>query len=184
MLFRAQDEIETPVGIHHTTVVRWRDRRWKDTSGIYWSRKWRRVRAGHTPWQVFWIRSRDQYGRNALYSELIGSDDLFCSGLTFSPSDEPEAEDILDTILLAGLPIAFWLRQPHSEAQLGFSEVLRDRKVTDLPEVVRMARLQAFRENNELHVGRHLTLLWDDAERKLPGSSRPLAAPRIEGRNP
>ncbi len=183
---RLQEDFDTPIGIHYPVVVRSLERTTTQPDAVRrdWIRKWRHVRRGARPLEVFWIRSRDQYGRKALYHELAQPiPDHFCSGLAFSPTEEPEAEDVLDTILLAGLPIAFWLRQPRAQAEIVLEELVRSKNVTDLPEAVREARREAFGREDEHHVGRHLSLLWDDAERRHPGFAKPLARPRLEGGN-
>ncbi len=175
---------EMPVGFHHRLVVRWRDR--VKVARIYWNRKWSNVRDGSAMLDsVFWLDS-PRVDCNSLYFELFDRNDLYCAGFAFSPPENPDSEDDLVTILNAGVPIALWLRQSANNqhcAKQHILEALKGKSVADLPEAVRAARRQAFKEKDQEHVGNHLTLLWDDASRKLPCSTKSLAQPRLEGGN-
>ena len=178
-------KLPMPVGIRHRVIVRWRDRALKKTWDLYWKRKWRRAQNGASllPESIFWILTSEHYRSKELLTRLIGSDDPFCVGLAFSPPDIPETEDLLDTILDSGVPVAFWLRQAWAnpdELRQEIEQICGGKRVSDLPEVVREARHNAFRGEDGMHVGHHLTLLWDDADRRLPGFSQPpFARPRV-----
>jgi hypothetical protein len=176
-------KLSTPIGIHYQVIVRWRDRALKQD--LYWQRKWRRAQNGASllPDSIFWIRAREHYRLKELHTKLISSDDLFCLGLAFSPPEIPKTEDLLDTVLSLGVPVAFWSRQPWPDSDNLWQEIKRifeGKRVGDLPEVVREARREAYGGEDGMHVGHHLTLLWDDADRRLPGFGQPpFARPRV-----
>ena len=65
----------------------------------------------------------------------------------------------------AGVPLALWVRQelPDIENIVILDELINDGCLEELPERVKMKRLDAMDQNPpENHVGRHLCLLWDD----------------------
>ena len=186
-VIQAGKTLKTPAGIQHCIVVRWLERPLERVAAAAWSRKWNSFRFTNLPLanSVFWLHSRQQLAPEALYLELYNRSDRFCLGLAFSPPEIPEAEDILDMALDAGIPIAFWLRQCQDDAQRVEQDILKALDgihVTELPEAVRQVRRQAYKAREKDHVGNHITLLWDDASRKLPGS-KPLARPRLGGGN-
>jgi len=187
-VIQAGKVLKTPVGIQHRIVVRWLERPLERAAAAAWSRKWNSFRSTNLPLadSIFWLRSRQQLNLETLYLELSDRSDRFCLGLAFSPPEAPEAEDILNMALDAGMPIAFWLRQCRDDPQRVEQDILKALEgvhVTELPEAVRQTRRQAFKAKEKDHVGNHLTLLWDDACRKLPGSDKPFVRPRLEGGN-
>ncbi|MBD2267896.1 hypothetical protein H6F62_03665 [Anabaena sp. FACHB-1391] len=65
----------------------------------------------------------------------------------------------------AAVPLALWVRQELSgiDNRTVLDELINDFDLKELPEKVRLKRLDAMDQNpEENHVGRHLCLLWDD----------------------
>lgn len=177
---------KTPAGMEYRLAVRWRDRTKFKIAGAHWTRKWSHFRAGDLPLENSeWLCARP-VDLDSFYTDL-SQNDWYCLPLAFSPPGSPEAEDVLETLLGAGVPISLWLRRAGEDPQqtkLDILNALHGKRVSELPEAVREARRQAYRTRKEKdHVGHHLTLLWDDADRKLPGA-RKLAPPRPEGGRP
>jgi hypothetical protein len=65
----------------------------------------------------------------------------------------------------AAVPLALWVRQELSgiDNRTVLDELINDFDLRELPEQVRLKRLDAMdQDSQENHVGRHLCLLWDD----------------------
>lgn len=81
--------------------------------------------------------------------------------------------------LSAGIPVIVWCRSDAVSARFDTHVlgVLNGNGVTSLPAAVWRLRQDAGRTDAPAgHVGRHITLLWDDA-RRLPPDERPLRQP-------
>ena len=68
-----------------------------------------------------------------------------------------------------GGSMAIWLRQPLSTVPCGvqLNQVLAC-CLRELPETVKQQRQEAFPLNPDLHIGHHLSLLWEDFDRLTP----------------
>ncbi len=85
------------------------------------------------------------------------------------------------TMLNAGTPIAFWLRQPpdelnEAEIVLACENLLLKRNFFTLPQSLWQERTMAIEQNNTQHVTHYLTLLWDNP-RLVPRDLSTLSIP-------
>lgn len=100
-------------------------------------------------------------------------------GLSFTPKDERT----LAELLFSGIPVALWPRPDGIDGSC--SEKIRQlicrtddtpEKLKSLPSIVQEYRVEGTqRENDENHLGNHLTLLWDNPNRRLP--RKPFVSP-------
>ncbi|GEM_PF-2217514 len=104
-----------------------------------------------------------------LLGELLKDDDdekLAIKVTQFSQSKE------LGTIMWQGaVPLALWIRQelPDVENEAVLNDILQDCDLNGVPRKVKNKRLDAFgSESPENHIGRHLCLLWDDPNIRIP----------------
>ena len=78
----------------------------------------------------------------------------------------------LGTIMWQGaVPLALWVRQelPDVENEPVINDILKDCNLNEVPRKVKNKRLDAFgSESPENHIGRHLCLLWDDPNIRIP----------------
>jgi hypothetical protein len=177
----------TLLGVQCQVVVRSLSRL-LDLAGIhrlYWHEKWPKVRETEffsaagvpdaefrgtdgTTWLTEEAAERDH---DLIYVSLIDQDGPTCLVL----ADTPAAGHgrALRLALTAGIPVLAWSRHPGADLGGGLSELLRNAaplRLTDLPRRVLKFRRDAAGHGGD-HLGRHLTLLYDDADRiPAPGS--------------
>ena len=82
--------------------------------------------------------------------------------LPFPPKKE---KDHLNALLQAGVPIILWTR--NSESSLMLTNNMENcffchQKLIELPDCVYKQRNKAYASDELSHIGKHLTLLWDD----------------------
>lgn len=148
------------------------------THNVTWRRHWQRLL------QMSQKLARDVFvpGHDEDLDELleliedaISPDDSTIVGLqmTRAPTNlEGMCEELLD----AGIPLAIWPRKNLSEeahyAQL--SCLLSESCLSAFPNAVQRKRREARLPRNsvDLHIGHHLSLLWDDPELVPPKSNR------------
>lgn len=129
---------------------------------------------------VHWIgRSLSDHNtkmaQQSIIAELLESHVLCCC-MKFTPSDiigQSNKKSLFRALVKSGTPVALWPRkllgtdQEIIEMQALIEEMLDKHKLSQLPEAVRQLRKDAMKVSDPLHVGRHLTLMWDDPT-KLP----------------
>lgn len=81
--------------------------------------------------------------------------------------DDSQRNDLLDAIDIRATPIVLWSRKRVQSLKNSddFDKLLKDGLLKDLPERVRKLRHAAKIDNDEMHLGNHLVLLWDDPNR-------------------
>ena len=86
----------------------------------------------------------------------------------------PESEAILRPIVAAGIPIAVWPREAPSPSQL--DECIMDfaSRPASWPSLVTDYRRKAHGGADPKHLGHHLSVLWDNPNKRLP-DARPSA---------
>ncbi len=175
--------IQRRLGVEYPVVVRslerLRDRRVRNR----WRQKWEWLREnGHAVdvGAVRWLKQPGQIRPEALMSELMHDAKPVCLVLMFPPG--PTAElggQELAAGLHAGVPVVAWCRD-GGDPGVFESEVTRFLSASGLaglPQLALRLRQEAVRQGQPTdHVGLHLTLLWDDADR-LPERDARLAAP-------
>lgn len=71
---------------------------------------------------------------------------------------------VMEAFYYAGIPIAFWMRSGAENLGQGtLQEIYQNCTCwSQLPGAVREKRSEAWEEEDETHIGNHLSLLWDD----------------------
>ena len=71
---------------------------------------------------------------------------------------------LFDTVREAGIPVALWWRGDTATARLGgrLRREVAGRSVAELPEIVTRLRREAATDQSADHIGKYLTLYWDD----------------------
>jgi hypothetical protein len=179
-----------PIGVEHRLTVRSLERSSRSRAVQALQDRWRAVRrqvearcrltdALH-PLEgeggiALWI-DRDDCGGTPLYASLKDAKGLVAVVLGCPPRPDPRdpSRDVLNTLFQAGVPIVMWARRPPEgraefvrEALAALLDVEPFRR---LPDRVWDLRKQAAArtEPDDHHLGRHLSLLWDDPSRTSP----------------
>jgi hypothetical protein len=122
---------------------------------------------------ALWIE-REDCGGEALYATLKDAQGLVGAVLGCRPPTVPRAPrcDVLNTLFAAGFPVVLWMRRvPEggpTSLRTEFARLLGQEPMARLPDRVWELRKAAVRSADELHLGRHLSLLWDDPARPSP----------------
>jgi hypothetical protein len=174
-----------PIGVQHPLVVRPAER--LDTPALHrqWRRKWAWLKEhGHDPRMsvaaTHWIRSPSEVNPLQLMIQMMVPDTPVRIVLGFAP---PPANDLSSDEYAAavhsGAPAIIWCRDGRS-ADAFESELRRlidDHALLVLPDLIHRYRQEAhYPDAQPNHLGRHLTLVWDDFDRKPEDFDR-LAAP-------
>jgi vWA-MoxR associated protein C-terminal domain/Effector-associated domain 2/vWA-MoxR associated protein middle region 0 len=167
------------LGTRHPVVVRSLDRIQDPDLHGPWRSKWRWLtRHGHQadPGAIHWVDLPNERSPESLRAHLLLDDRPVALALAFPPRRSATLlADELTAGLYAGMPVIVWCRDARSPDQFR-QEVLRmlsGRGLAELPGTVRRLRLEADHgtDGGDNHLGRHLTVLFDDAER-LPEQYR------------
>jgi vWA-MoxR associated protein C-terminal domain/Domain of unknown function (DUF4062) len=171
-----------PIGVEHRLVVRSLERASRPKAALALQSWWRSVRGDlNLAWQLadapcgteglaLWIET-DDCGGPALYSTLRDAPKLIGAVLGQPPKTEPvdPRRDVLNTLFAAGVPVALWVRSGDPAAvRAALTSVLAAGTPANLPDRVWRLRKQALRSADAAHLGRHITLLWDDPTRPSP----------------
>jgi vWA-MoxR associated protein C-terminal domain/Effector-associated domain 2/vWA-MoxR associated protein middle region 0 len=166
------------LGTSYPVVVRSLDRLSRRELHSSWRHKWRWLNAnGHRdePDAVCWVLGPNVRAPSALHASLRREESSVAMAMAFPPEENDELmQDELTAALYAGLPVILWCRDNSLRHQFEreTKEMLTGRGLTELPKLVQRLRQQADAdEGEEAAIGRHLTLLWDDADR-VPESFR------------
>lgn len=136
-------------------------------------------------WDSWTARTKRLSDRNPEDPQLVGCEDTDPRRLYIRLTKASDAcvlvstsrlEDaMLAKILRAGLPVIIWPRDPCREDEHHMCQAVRNSSYlvdkiavtapVDIPELVRIMRLDAYEEPDKPHIGRNLALLWDDPER-------------------
>ena len=172
------------LGTSYPVVVRSLDRLGKQELHTSWRHKWRWISTnGHRddPGAVYWLLEPHR-SPASMHASLLHDDAAVAVAMAFPPKPEQKLmSDELTAALYAGVPVVLWCRDAglRDEFEREAKEILTGRGLAELPNQVWRMRQRAHAEDNATIVGRHLTLLWDDADR-IPEAFRPvrLQAPR------
>jgi hypothetical protein len=139
-----------------------------------WHRGWR-ARWAHMPehppaTQVYWSRPAGEDYQTLLETELKSDHRIALLVLSEPPHIGGAGQGEAEAALRAGLPVIIWHRLDCTERDFidGVSELI-GAGLAQLPERARELRRQALRVDPRMrdqHIGRHLTVLWDDPERQ------------------
>lgn len=157
------------------SLERLRTRRWHRA----WHERWRQLQSEPASSLVHWSRPAGQDYFTRLESELK-SDKRVVSLVLSEPPTRPgrAGQQEVEAALRSGLPVVIWHRADCTTAEFreAVTRLISDGGLAQLPMRAKELRLEALRLEPELrdnHIGRYLTVLWDDPERRPdpPGSS-------------
>lgn len=168
------DGLERRLGIDHAVVVRSLDRLRQHVHHHNWRKKWTWLRenpAAAAPCRVTQPGEVTGQSPEGLYNTLLSQPSLVALALAFPPAPEsPPVADELAVGLQAGVPVMAWCRgrcEPE-DFEDEFRRVL-DLGLLRLPDSVLLLRREALRLHGATaargHLGFHLTLVFDDADR-------------------
>ncbi|MDL4814581.1 VMAP-C domain-containing protein [Actinomadura opuntiae] len=159
---------EHRIGIRYPVVVRSLDRMRLAAVHHDWRHKWAALRENALDAPVCLVTRRGEYDQEELFSKLSEAPAVLA--LAFPPwagNDEPDEHWVG---LLSGAPVIAWCRDGRDPAR--FAREVKDLLAADLMRLPRRAmelRRQALAAGAEEaapdHLGLHLTLVFDDADR-------------------
>lgn len=141
-------------------------------------------------WQQNWDRVRtflEEKPGTELFEHLPSMENLTSKRLALSlkekiglkvtcPIPQGKTEELFKGILMATTPIALWTTyktEPHSSVSAEIDRIL-SQPLNNLCKSVQEIREKAEAEENEQHLGCHLSLLWDNPYRLLPDAMEEL----------
>ena len=157
------------LGTRHPVVIRSLDRMCSAELHAPWRSKWRWLtRHGHQadPGAIHWLRSRAGHRGGAAF--VLLDDRPAALAMAFAPDNSADLKaDELTAGLYAGVPVIVWCRDERGPEQFRreFARMMAGRGLAELPAVVHRLRLEADHGTEHEHLGRHLTVLYDDADR-------------------
>lgn len=171
------------LGVQYPTVVRSLDRiRHARNARNAWRAKWAKVSTiefhdGSTA--VDWLSGAPLEQPDRLFVKFTGHAAPVCLLLESAPV--PGQCDALLTALRAGIPAVLWSRRPIADIRVELSLLIPRTgpvRLRELPERVFQFRRDVVADEGagRQHLGYHLTLLWDDADR-IPDAESPLHMP-------
>ncbi|MBE1534351.1 VMAP-C domain-containing protein [Actinomadura algeriensis] len=176
------DGLERRLGIEHPVVVRSLDRIQKQNYHPAWRRMWKWLLDNPHTAEVCLMTQPGEYPSESLYTMLLSDPPSVCLGLAFPPRpDGAGAPDELRIALQAGAPVIAWCRGDLAPDRFAaeFHDLMTP-GVLALPDSVLKLRREAVashgRHPGTDHLGLHLTLLFDDADR-FPEPHGRLKAP-------
>jgi vWA-MoxR associated protein C-terminal domain/vWA-MoxR associated protein middle region 0/Effector-associated domain 2 len=173
--------LDQEIGTVYPVVVRSLERIRNPMFRARWQRRWRQLRAFGGAARadlVQWLHWGNADHRTALAQVLaLGEESPVCLIVSFS-AEAGSLPTAITAGLLAGVPVMLWCRDGRCAARFeaDIPQQMYARPLLDLPALVLRLRQEATRPGHVAeHVGRHLSLLWDDPDRIPPDN--PLEAP-------
>jgi hypothetical protein len=166
-----QSSRPTPLAMDYPIVVRslerLRTRRWHRL----WHQRWLRARQdGETSTQVYWSSPSGNDYLTLLETDLKSDDRITSLILSEPPHIDGAGLGEVEAALRAGLPVIIWHRSDCTRKDfVNAVSDLTGGTLAELPARARELRRQALRLDPDIrdsHIGRHLTVLWDDPERQ------------------
>ncbi len=176
---------ERPLGVQYPVAIRVLERLYKPALHREWRRKtsWLRRYGGSADRRAeawHWIREPGHVDSHRLMTQLMTRDTPVVVGFAYPPDVGDElGDDEYAACVHAGIPAMVWCRDGRdtASAERELRRLVGDCDVHDLPLVVHQHRQHAHHPGvPREHLGRHLTLLWDDIDR-IPDDVARLHAP-------
>jgi hypothetical protein len=169
------------IGTTYPVVVRSLERIRNPMFRSRWQRRWRQLRAfgGAAKAElVQWLHWGQVDHGTALAEVLaLGDECPVCLIVSFS-AEAGSLPTAITAGLVAGVPVMLWCRDGRCATQFeaDIPQQMYARPLVELPALVLRLRQEAARHGVAAdHLGRHLSLLWDDPDRIPP--DHPLEAP-------
>lgn len=142
----------------------------------HWHQRWQQLRDAPTSSEVYWSQPAGADYFTRLETELKGDRRTVCLVLSEPPASPGGGQQEVEAALRAGLPVIIWHRADCSSPAFreAVSSLVSDAGLAELPTRAKELRHEALRLDPDLridHIGRHLTVLWDDPARR-PGPAR------------
>lgn len=181
--FGADDGLPRPLGAEFPVMVRRQQSKAKEERDL--QARWQAMKHVVKPVNelAVWIRDTAGLSLTELWRQL--NNDLtkvLVAPLGTCEQPDPEMKKLLHLAMKQGVPVVLGMRRAPADAASHLSNLeqeLGSIRLTELPELVRTWREQAFSEGGD-HFGQHLVLLWDDYDRWLPSSRGKLALPAVK----
>lgn len=143
-----------PIGIDYKISVRSNERLAKSTHKNDWEIKWNLLQQQNEP-PCFLVG--DGRSKKELISMLRPKNAL---ALKLKKSPSPEIFQVIND---AAIPVALWIRQElqNLDIQSELDNLLQC-PITELPEQVKAKRLEDFPKDEQTHIGKHISLLWEN----------------------
>lgn len=166
------------LGTTYPVVVRSLDRLRNLELHGSWRKKWRWLADnGHReePASIHWLLEPKTRQPASLRATLLRDQSVVALAMAFPPEESPSlAFDELSAALYGGMPVVLWCRDDglRSAFERELSELLAGHGLVELPRRVLQLRQKADETGDPATLGRHVTLLWDDADRMPQSFSR------------
>ncbi|MDY7083787.1 MAG: hypothetical protein SYR96_01650 [Actinomycetota bacterium] len=150
------------------SLERLRTQRWHRA----WHQRWRQLLKAPAHSKVYWSHPGGSDYFTRLESELKADDRIVSLVLSEPPAQRGETgQQEIEAALRAGLPVIIWHRNDCTGAEFreAVTSMVTDGGVGRLPLRAKELRHEALRlepDQRDGHIGHHLTILWDDPERR------------------
>jgi hypothetical protein len=163
-----------PLAVNYPVVIRSLDRLQNRAWHRFWRARWQQLARGEHPSESVYVSVARRNGDHLRGLEArLGDNEHFVALVLSEPPlpDHEHGRRELQAALRSGLPVVIWHRAGGSTQE--FREVLDDLLADGLQRLPakvaayrRRAAIAAADDENARHPGRHLTVLWDDPDRK------------------
>lgn len=158
------------------SLERLRTQRWHRA----WHQRWRQLLTAPAQSKVYWSQPSGKDYFTRLESELKSDDRVVSLVLSEPPAQRGETgHQEIEAALRAGLPVIIWHRGDctSTEFREAVTSLVTDGGIGQLPIRAKEFRHEALRlepAQRDGHIGHHLTVLWDDPERRPDTLDAPL----------
>jgi hypothetical protein len=163
-----------PLAVNYPVVIRSLDRLQNRAWHRFWRARWQQLTRDEHPSKSVYVNVGRRGGDHLRGLEArLGDNEHFVALVLSEPPlpDGGHGRRELQAALRSGLPVVIWHRAGHTTQE--FRELLDsllDEGLQRLPAKVaayrRRAAIDAADDENAVHLGRHITVLWDDPDRK------------------
>jgi hypothetical protein len=175
---------ESCLGTEHQVVLRPLDRisygqalndarsRWERARRILKGFTVRESAHGYRGKKLVAVRIRNGADGGPDIYPILRDNGVMCCLFDREPERPAHGVDPLDVWILTGVPAALWVRKPGADVDVAgeLGRLVRDRRLDELPERVFRLRTDPTAPKEGWHLGRALTLLYDDPSR-IPAES-------------
>jgi hypothetical protein len=165
---------ELPIGHDYKVFVRLYERLSRSYNPKMWKKKWQQKTSLLQENASNGFRGCKDCDLDDLYYELTEEENEYVVGLTLiDVPNQDSSTNIFNLIFELGFPLALWSRSNLSEStnEVELNRVLEACILANLPKTVKRERRESRKKPRNCHIGRHLSLLWDDPDLIPPKSA-------------